>query len=103
MPACCCCHLCLTDNVASGFTRRLILGKEVVLTVQVGPVFAGLCLLSAFELAVLCTMTTQVQWVWLITQVAVVLYIVAKIGNYFSTLGLGYTGQYDSGLVSRLL
>lgn len=27
------------------------------------------------------------------TQVAVVLYIVAKIGNYFSTLGLGYTGQ----------
>ena len=48
-------------------------------------------------------MTTQVQWVWLITQVAVVLYIVAKIGNYFSTLGLGYTGQYDSGLVSRLL
>lgn len=28
------------------------------------------------------------------TQVAVVLYTVAKIGNYFSTLGLGYTGQY---------
>ncbi|DBA80934.1 TPA: hypothetical protein ACH3X2_007154 [Trebouxia sp. C0005] len=25
------------------------------------------------------------------TQVALVLYIVAKIGNYFSTLGLGYT------------
>ncbi|DBB08060.1 TPA: hypothetical protein ACH3X3_008263 [Trebouxia sp. C0006] len=90
-------------NQLLGFTRRLILGKEVVLTVQVGPVSAGLCLLSAFELAVFCTMTTQVQWVWLITQVAVVLYIVAKIGNYFSTLGLGYTGQYDSGLVSRLL
>jgi len=31
------------------------------------------------------------------TQVALVLYIVAKIGNYFSTLGLGYTGQYDPG------
>jgi len=41
VPACCFCHLGLTDNVASGFTRRLILGKEVVLTVQVGFVIAG--------------------------------------------------------------
>ena len=43
---------------AAGFTRRLISGKEVILSVQA----------------------------------ALVLYGIAKVGNYFTTLGLAYTG-----------
>lgn len=44
---------------AAGFARRIITGKEVILSVQA----------------------------------ALVLYAIAKIGNYFTTLGLAYTGK----------
>ena len=43
----------------AGFTRRIITGREVILSVQA----------------------------------ALVLYGVAKVGNYFTTLGLAYTGR----------
>ena len=100
--------LCKPQGHLSGaavFTRRVITGKEVVLTIEVGP---AICLLATCGFK---RVPSQLCPVWalaccrdfglavcqtlfrLLLQTALVLYVAAKVGNWFSTLGLAYTGE----------